>query len=88
MQYGLTLNTKCQPFYLSYLDEMCALRLSGPPVDIPVYGRTRDNIFLPDQDASDIQEQINRLTWHLSDMVRDRHHVTAPEVRVPESSVW
>ncbi|HEA0252152.1 TPA: hypothetical protein ACSUN1_000585 [Salmonella enterica subsp. diarizonae] len=33
-------------------------------VDIPVYGRTRDNIFLLNCDAPCIQEQINRLTWH------------------------
>ncbi|EJG5925316.1 hypothetical protein NAE50_003763 [Salmonella enterica] len=49
---------------------------------------SRDNIFLLNRDAPGIQEEINRLTWHLSDMVRDRHHVTAPEARVLESSVW
>ncbi|EDY2188873.1 hypothetical protein GTE46_005541 [Salmonella enterica subsp. enterica] len=62
--------------------------LSGTQVDIPVCGRTRDNIFLLNRNAPGTQEEINRLTWHLSDMVRNRHHVTAPEARVLESSVW
>lgn len=49
---------------------------------------SRDNIFLLNRDAPGIQYEINRLTWHLSDMVRDWHHVTAPEARVLESRVW
>ncbi|HAF2131029.1 TPA: hypothetical protein G9F27_005368 [Salmonella enterica] len=42
-----------------------------------MYDRTRDALFLPDPDASDIQEQINRLTWHLSDMV-PRYRARSP----------
>lgn len=64
------------------------LGLSDTPITAPVYERTRDGIFLLDESDTFIQEEINRLTWHLSDMVRDRRGVASPEARALESSAW
>lgn len=64
------------------------LGLSDAPITGPVYERTRDGIFLLDESDTFIQEEINRLTWHLSDMVRDRRGVASPEARALESSAW
>lgn len=64
------------------------LGLSDTPITAPIYERTRDGIFLLDKSDTFIQEEVNRLTWHLSDMVRDRRGVDSPEARALESSAW
>lgn len=47
-----------------------------------------DDIYRLDPGHMDYPEELNRLVWFISDMARDRVHVTSSEARALKSSAW